>query len=363
MSNDNELDEILEVIRKRKELEAQEQQAKKIIKKPQKRQELDGGINEQRQDLEPPVRPAQRTSVKKQPLPKKSPKKEVTKSVKKAVSKTAITIIVIIVLVIVAGVGSVFAYNHSQTAYLKPYAQKYKVDFPKGIIEEMCDAYGKNQDTVAVLEYNGKKITVTNDLAVSCAKMLKGSTLNKEQDQFTSIDTLNLLDLEKDYSTPKAFLKASQEVTLTSLYEKSHYAVVSAYYTNVLSKDDNGYVFPYDPFGTMTDASFSEYRDRISTRQLYSTGRMIKNDDKVLVLTADTEFENNYKFVVVLVKFDGEMEKSTTAVDNNNIHFPQSYFENHNGTNTFIFSSKWYPEIYTDQKHKETKQLKITDFE
>lgn len=265
-------------------------------------------------------------------------------------------------LIIVAGsfLGFYLLVNN-ESAYLKPYKEKYNVEFPAGILEEMCDAYGENQSVIAKLSIDDNELLVTSVENQDCAILSKGSTLD-EQKQFTSIDVSGLVDIESMYSSANSFLSSSQSVALTSLYQKSNYRVVAAYYTNILADDDNGYVFPYNCYGDMTQDSFKEFVDRVSTRRVYDCDYKYSYANNYLILSADTDFMENFKFVIVCAGYDDEFEKAKSAVSNLTIHFPQVWYDKYGAQNTFIFASNWYPEIYTDSSHDSTVQTTQDDY-
>ena len=87
------------------------------------------------------------------------------KSKIKAVPPKAKRIILIILAVILAAVIGTVAISHAKTAYLKPYETKYGITFPKGIAEDMCDAYGSDQSTVGSISVgDGDRIILSETL-------------------------------------------------------------------------------------------------------------------------------------------------------------------------------------------------------
>ena len=151
--------------------------------------------------------------------PVKKPKKsanKLKKRIKITLSKTAITIIAIALVIIVAGVGAGIAYNYSRTAYLKPYIQKYNVEFPDGILEEMCDAYGENQNVVGKIECNGEIVYVAKTHEYEYANLQKGSSF--DGNEFTSINASKVLDLEKYFSSAEKYIDE-----LTGVYNRRYF--------------------------------------------------------------------------------------------------------------------------------------------
>lgn len=114
----------------------------------------------------------------------------------------------------------------------------------------------------------------------------------------------------------------------------------------------------------MTEESFSQFRDRIKSRRLYNTGYLPKYEDYVLTLSTDSDFMDNFKFVVVCIKnTDKKFVKSETAEVNEKTHYPQIWYNENKKENPYKYSSHWYPEIYIDEELTQTEQLSAKDFE
>jgi len=267
-------------------------------------------------------------------------------ALKKYLSKQVLTIIGIILLIAALGFGGVKIYDYSRTAYLKPYIEKYNIEFPEGILEEMCDLYGSDQSVCGKLYISdiAKEITVYKTVSDSSAYIEKGANIQKDQ-HFRAIRLSKKAgDIESIYSTSQLFLKSSQEIELTTLFDKEAYKVVAAFYTNTNPKDDNGYVFPYNYCGNMSQKDFEAYEDRIIHRTLYKTDYEFSPDDYFLTLSAPSDFMDDFRFVIVCVKADKNgVQKSKTAVPNEKIHFPQVWYDANNEENPYIFAGKWYP--------------------
>lgn len=353
MSN-NELDEILASLKEQRE--KLDKLGIDDFNLPSERAEEKPIIEEK--IIEPPaIKPKEepKSDIKSKPTKTKPPKQK-----KSHGGKSKLGLIIISVALVVVAVISLIAVN-SQSAYLKPYEKKYGVDFPKGILEEMCDAYGENQSVIARLELDGREVVALSQKAEGYALKAKGTSVKPNQ-QFKSFDVSGVMDLEQNYSTPNAFLNSGQCLRLTTLYEKASYKAVSAFYTNTNPKDDKGYAFPYNFYGNMTPDNFDQFRDRVCSRQLYDTGHIYSISDEIVILSADTDFMPSFKFVVVFVKVDGEFEKSTKASVNKRVHYPQVYYDKNGGANPYMLSSEWYPEIYINSSKDEVKQLKESDF-
>ena len=233
------------------------------------------------------------------------------KSKIKAVPLKAKRIILIVLAVILAAVIGAVAVSHAKTAYLKPYEAKYGITFPKGIAEYMCDAYGSDQSTV-------------------------GSISVGDGDRIILSETLNALQSHTDYGT---------------------YQVVAAFYVNTNSLDDNGYVFPYNLYGDLTEDSFDEYEDKIYSRALYHTEYDLNYNDSFLTVSTQSKVYDYCNFVILCKKTDPDFEKIIETKPNERIHYPQKWYDDNGEHNPYWLASKWHPTVYTDKKHTQTKQL------
>ena len=261
-------------------------------------------------------------------------------------TKQVLTIIGIVLLIIALCFGGVKLYGFSRTAYLRPYIHKYDIEFPEGILKEMCDDYGEDQTvrgkfTIEDLDCTKK---ISNIIKNENAFFENGTDVAEDQ-HFRAIRiNENDVDLESLYSTADLYLKSSQKVELTTLYKKEEYKVVAAFYTNTNPEDDNGYVFPHNFCGNMSEKDFKAYEDRITHRALYDTGYEFSYDDYYLSINAPSDFMEDFRFVIVCVRADKKgVKKSETATPNEKIHFPQVWYDANDENNPYIFAGKWYP--------------------
>ena len=267
---------------------------------------------------------------------------------KKYLTKQAVTIIGIVALIIALGFGGVKLYNYSRTAYLRPYIEKYNIEYPEGILKEMCDPYGKDQSVRGRLEIEDLDFSqyFSNVIKNDYAFLENDADIEKDQ-HFRAIRLSEKdADLESLYSTSELFLKSSQRIKLTTLYDKEEYRVIAAFYINTKPEDDNGYVFPYNFCGNISEKDFESYEDRITHRTLYDTGYEFSLDDYFLTLSVPSDFMEDFRFVVVCVRNDKrEFTKSETAVKNEKIYFPQVWYDVNDENNPYIFAGKWHPEL------------------
>ena len=116
-----------------------------------------------------------------------------------------------------------------------------------------------------------------------------------------------------------------------------------------------------DISSTMTTSAFTTYRSKITSRQLYDTGIDILYTDKLLSVCVDSDtVGENYKFVLLCVKTDNE-SKTTTFIDNDNIYYPQSYYDNKGTDNPFKYAIGWYPDMIVDQSTGQTQKVEMAD--
>ena len=374
MDYNNELEEILKSIQKRnaENEETRPEEAETVLEPPQPPVPPVPSVQEQETlvwfepEEETPQSPKEKRRIQFSfQAIKNNFKTRFVPKLKAGLNKLFTKQIAIIALVVVLVAGAVFggvkAYRYSKVAYLKPYEQQYHIAYPTGILEEFCDAYGKDQSVAGAITISDTdtKMLVSSGSNHGYALLCKGSDVFHDQ-HFRAI-ALNResADLESVYATPSSFLHSTQRVSFDTLFEKADYKVIAAYYTNADPEDDGGYLFPYNAYGNMTVKSFQEYRTRLTTRSLYSTGYTLQYGDDCLSLSVDSDFMENFKFVVVCVKTE-HFEPSDQAEPNTNIHYPRVWYDKNKEHNSFRFAGKWYPEIYVGEN--QTKQLTIDDF-
>lgn len=141
---------------------------------------------------------------------------------KKIFTKQLLLSVLIIAILIGAVFGGIKLYEYSRTAYLKPYQEKYDIDFPEGILEEFCDIYGENQyfkGELIIDDTNTKKY-------VANQKMVDNPYLKHEcniamDEHFRTIDvSKSYADLESIYSSADGFLASSQKITFNTLLKR-----------------------------------------------------------------------------------------------------------------------------------------------
>lgn len=252
------------------------------------------------------------------------------------------------------------------------YTQTYKCEFPEGIQEKYKDLYAQNSDFVGWLNVPGTSIDMpvyqtTNNtyylkhdnyddynkygapfLDSSCGvkTLSRNSTIYGHNfDNKLFFDEIhNYQDLE--------YYKKYPVIEYNTLYSDYKWKVIAAFHTNGSSEGDNGYLFYYIA-SYMSDDHFMEFYDELMQRSYIHTGVDIQPQDKILTLSTCTYFFDrngsleNARFVLVarLVR-EGESEEVDTskAAANENVRYPQLYYDVFGGTNPYKNASKWYAE-------------------
>lgn len=292
------------------------------------------------EEIEPPKRSLSQEAKKEKRAEKPSGKKR--SIIKKLLITGAVAVAVAL------AVGAIFGIVESgKTAYLKPYKEKYGIDFPNGIAEEFCDAYGENQDVVGrlIIKDTGSTFLVLSQSEID-EPHFEGENATSDELQFRSIRIRNTdADIEKAYSSLEKYSNATQRVTFTDIFGKrTNYRVIGAFYTNTLPTQDNGKIFAFNVSGTLTEDSFDDYEDRISTRFLYKTGRNISYYSKYLIISANSDFLEKSRFVIICEMVDGDVEPITNAIPNEKIHYPQAWYDANNEHNPYWLAGQFRPE-------------------
>lgn len=251
--------------------------------------------------------------------------------------------------------------NIASTAYLKPYEKKYGITYPKGIAEEFCDAYGQNKNVSAKITFGDGQlgeVFILNSDYQSGDHFDEGSAIDDDaQIKSISIDSSSA-DIEGLYSKSTNYINSTQSVYLTDIYGKSKaYQIIAAYYTNTNPSDDNGYAFPYNACGTLTEDSFNSYEDRVMSRALYHTGYDMSYTDRYLSISADSDFMQDFRFVILCVEVDKIVTPYKEVTENEKVHYPQVWYDENNEHNPYWLAGQWRPVIYTDKAHKVSRYL------
>lgn len=253
------------------------------------------------------------------------------------------------------------------------YQRLYGVDFPEGIQDKYKLLYAQNQDFVGWLTVPNTSIDMPVYKCSNNSYYLK----HDNYDTYTKYGTLFMdmynnpqsltrnttvyghnfdnkliFDELHNYQDPE-FFKQTPVIEFNTLYKDYKWKVIAAFHTNGESAGDNGYLFYYiaSSFG---NNSFMKFYDELQQRSYIHTGVDVQPTDKVLTLSTCTYFFDrngaleNARFVVIarLVR-DGESEEVDTSkvTVNDNVRYPQLYFDVFGGTNPWRNSTKWVPEV------------------
>lgn len=369
---DDDIEEILREYQKQRSerIEQQENSADDCLPPPVRRGEMiDFSKTEEKKQEEDPAEEAPeafecKKESDEEPVRKKEKKKKKAGRLApkvKAVLFNKITLLVIIVVAVAVGGG--FAgraiVNASKTAYLKPYEQKYNVEFPAGILEKYCDYYGEDQSTAGYLEIEGTEIK-TPVYEKTAKKYPSAETLAENAEQGNFVVYTDDRSLEALYSDADGYNSAAGEIFYSDLFKEYSFRVVGAFYTNTDPEDDNGYIFPYNIAEKLTADSASSLCDRVGTRLLYNVGITITRQDRLIFISSPADYRDGFRFVLVGVQREDLSVKPTASEKKQaDIHMPQIIYDEQELENQYRFAEQWYPEYeIVNPDTKETTIIK-----
>lgn len=255
--------------------------------------------------------------------------------------------------------------------------EKYPdIEFPKGMKIEYAEIYAQNQDfagwlyikntniDTAVVHKPSDRNTSAEDFYLHknffgsydkygnpyLDKYNTGSSLDKNNIIYghNMTDGLSFAQLEK-YYTVDGF-KESPIIEYSTLYKTYYFKVYAVIITNGYSSGDNGYLFSYITAHFPTDENFEGFIEALDERKLYDTGVDINKDDKLITLsTCSYEIKQNQmgRLAVIgrLVRSGESLDVDTSLVkENENIRYPQIWYDEHNMTNPYKNAYKWMSE-------------------
>ncbi len=268
----------------------------------------------------------------------------------------------------------VFPENTVSAALSSPfdYQRMYGVDFPEGIQDKYKLLYAQSQDFVGWITIPNTSIDLPVYQCSNNSYFLK----HDNYDTYTKYGALfldmhnNPLNLTRNttiyghnfdnncyfdeihkYQDPE-FYKTTPVIEFNTLYKDYKWKVIAAFHTNGSSTGDNNYLFYYvaSSFG---NNSFMKFYDEIQQRSYIHTGVDVQPDDKLLTLSTCTYFfdrngklENARFSVIARLVREGESEEVDVSkvTVNENVRYPQLYYDVFGGTNPWRNSSKWVPE-------------------
>ncbi len=257
---------------------------------------------------------------------------------------------------------AVTAVSTSKTAYLRQYKKDYPdADFPSGIREAFCEQYAEQSATVGKIAIAGCEYSgwILSTKSIGNAELDKNCSAD-EPDWITTVYLPQTVNIEKVFSSADSYIKTAQSVVYSTLFNDYNYNIIGAFYVNSNAEDDGGYVFPYNTSQKMTGSSFSEFSDQLSHRFIYNTDYKLKyNKDKLIMLVGSSSVYPDFKLVAVGV-LNGKAQVNAKA--NDQIQYPQAWYNKNNQSNPYRFSIGWYPTVYSDSSEKETAVLSARDY-
>lgn len=256
--------------------------------------------------------------------------------------------------------------------------EKYPtVEFPDGMNIKWAELYAKNQDLIGWLTIDNTNIDspvmhkpsdrdngdaqdfylkrnfYKNDDKYGTPYLNKnnaGATLDLNNTIYghNMMDGLSFAQLEK-YYTIEGF-KESPIIKYSTLYEDYYFKVYAAFITNGYPSGDNGYLFNYNMAHFPSAENFEKFIQAIDERKLYDTGVDITKEDKLITLsTCSYEIKKTDmgRLAVIgrLVRPGEDISVDTSkAVANENIRYPQVWYDEHNMANPYIDAYQWIPE-------------------
>lgn len=320
-------------------------------------------VKENKKIKKPEKTPEELEAIKAQKTEKRAKQKEKSKAaftkIKKVVlNKKFLIALGAIIIVIALIFGIRYAIDANKGAYLKPYQSKYPAaHYEIGMLEKYCDIIGENPDTVGYIEI--PELDLKSAVSSDETKFPYAQPCRENAEQFNFVVYMNDDSLEKYYSTADAYNSSGGYMTYSDLFKDYNFKVVGAFYTNTKAEDDNDYIFPYNTTEKMSTSSASEYVSRLENRFVYSTGINVTRQDTLLTISCPTDYRPNFRFVVVCVLREDTDSKST-AVQKDDIRYPQVIFDEMEKDNPYKYASKWYPEIIITNNEGEQKTIRKT---
>ena len=142
------------------------------------------------------------------------------------------------------------------------------------------------------------------------------------------------------------FYKKHPLVHFNTLYGDTSWKIIAAFLTNSTDDQDNNYCLEYN-FVDCDEDRFMPYISELAKRTYVNTGVDVNSTDTLLTLsTCDKDIIPEGRFVIVarLVR-QGESEKVDVSKSraNENIKFPQGYYNKKNAENPYKNDGRWTP--------------------
>lgn len=250
------------------------------------------------------------------------------------------------------------------------------IEFPEGMNIKFAELYAANQDLVGWLHIDNTNIDTAvvqniGDRDSDGEDFYLRHNFYKKYDKYgnvyldayntgSSLDKNNIVcghnmtdglafaQLEK-YYTIEGF-QESPIIEYSTLYNDYYFKVYGVFITNGYPSGDNGYLFNFITAHFNTDENFESFIEAIDERKLYDTGVDINKDDILITLaTCSYEIKKNQmgRLAVVgrLVREGESVEFDTSlAVPNENVRYPQIWYDEHNIPNPYANAYRWEAE-------------------
>lgn len=244
--------------------------------------------------------------------------------------------------------------------------QSPQVEFPEGMLAKYAQLYAANDDLRGWITIEGLNINLPIAQGTNNKYYLKKDIYGKyttygvpffdyRMTDFVNLHKNNVIyghnmryddlifGMLENYRFIEAGFQQAPVIKCNTIYGDFDWFVYAVFISNANPEDDNGYVFPYN-FIDVGEGKFQKYIEEINKRTLYHTGVDILPTDKILTLsTCCYDFEDARLVVVARLRRDGESVAVDTsrAYPNDNIKYPQKWYDVNNKTNNFASDPRW----------------------
>lgn len=250
------------------------------------------------------------------------------------------------------------------------------IDFPDGMNIKYAELYAKNQDLIGWLNIPGTNIDTCvlqrkQDLETDAEQDFylrhnfygeydkygnayldrynTGETLDRNNTIYghNMTDGLAFAQLEK-YYTIDGF-KESPVIRYSTLFEDYYFKVYAVIITNGYPEADNGYLFNYNVTGFSSKESFLSFIEALDERKLYDTGVDINENDVLITLSTcsyEIKATDMGRLAVIgrmVRKGESTSVDTSKAVMNDNVRYPQIWYDEHNLSNPYADAYQWKP--------------------
>lgn len=262
--------------------------------------------------------------------------------------------------------------GNAQNVYSAMVPSYEDVVYPAGIPQKLTRLYAQNKETVGWLYIPGTSINTPvvqhkdNDFYLS--KNYYGSYTKYGcvyADYKCQRNTLskNTVIYGHDMSCGTAFYdlnryediewyKQNPVITYYTLNGTYTFLIYTAFITNVIPKDDGGYMFNFiEP--NMTDSSFRGFIEQVNQRALYTTGVGLNASDRIINLSTcnytytnavGTKIDSRLVVIGRLLRSGESANVDTSkAKENPDYRRPQAWYDYKGKKNPYASSRTWKP--------------------